>query len=475
MEIRKLGGSTKFGVGEDEALILDQTTPQTITGGQPTFNNGIKQGTPAGTYLANVGGVNATDIVNSDNGYRILYVTRPTFTNANLALITGEGGNLDASATYHYSVTFVTAVGETNIQSGSASIATTADDRKVRVTVPVSPDYRVTSRKIYRSVGGGGQFTNYLIATIADNTTTIFDDDVADTTSGANSYFRDNTTAKWSSGSITFMTPGNNNTRFGQSAGSDTATGGRNAFFGNGVFFNITTTNDNVGIGHGTGYLSRPSSTTAIGVYTLGAVNQASDVQATVAIGYQAMFTAFDATVRYLGYSVAVGNHAGGAGLGRYSVAVGYEAGRNTYNANAYNTFVGYQSARGGSGANGTSNSSLGALSGNATTTGSNCLWLGANSGRYSTTENGEFFVNTYNQTNRAGDIANSLMYGVMKANDPANQTLTVNGTFKSSVGMQSADGTAGATANVATLAPDGTTTRTLHFKNGLYTGYTDS
>jgi len=51
---------------------------------------------------------------------------------------------------------------------------------------------------------------------------------------------------------------------------------------------------------------------------------------------------------------------------------------------------------------------------------------------------------------------------------------LDVLGTLQTD-GYNSADGTAGATADVATLAPDGTTTRTLHFKNGLYTGYTDS
>ncbi len=37
-----------------------------------------------------------------------------------------------------------------------------------------------------------------------------------------------------------------------------------------------------------------------------------------------------------------------------------------------------------------------------------------------------------------------------------------------------SSDGTKGATANVA-VAKVGGGTRTLHFKDGLYTGYTDS
>lgn len=39
---------------------------------------------------------------------------------------------------------------------------------------------------------------------------------------------------------------------------------------------------------------------------------------------------------------------------------------------------------------------------------------------------------------------------------------------------LKATDGTAGATANVA-VAKVGGGTRTLHFKNGLYTGYTDS
>jgi hypothetical protein len=49
---------------------------------------------------------------------------------------------------------------------------------------------------------------------------------------------------------------------------------------------------------------------------------------------------------------------------------------------------------------------------------------------------------------------------------------LDVLGTLQTD-GYNSADGTAGATADVATDYGGGT--RTLHFKNGLYTGYTDS
>jgi len=49
----------------------------------------------------------------------------------------------------------------------------------------------------------------------------------------------------------------------------------------------------------------------------------------------------------------------------------------------------------------------------------------------------------------------------------------TVNGTMQAS-GYKSSDGTPGATEDVD-VAKAGGGTRTLHFKNGLYTGYTDS
>ena len=52
--------------------------------------------------------------------------------------------------------------------------------------------------------------------------------------------------------------------------------------------------------------------------------------------------------------------------------------------------------------------------------------------------------------------------------------TLTYDGSYLQSNGYKSSDGTAGATADVA-VAKVGGGTRTLSFKNGLYTGYADS
>jgi hypothetical protein len=435
-------GNAVFGFTGDMVLVDDTFSDyasiqlKDATGtGTSNFSKGLFSSVGIGAtktnpaYDLDVGGVSATDIVNSDSGYRTLLVTRPTFVNGNLALITGEGGNLDASATYHYSVTFVTNVGETNIQSGSASIATTASDRKVRVTVPVSPDYRVTSRKIYRSVGGGGQYANYLIATIADNTTTTYDDNIADTTAGTNSYFKDNTTVKWLSGSSTFMTAGSNNTRFGIDAGRDAATGGRNSFFGQQCFFYIKNGNDNVGVGGGVGYLSNPTSSVGVGQYAYGAQSENSTVSQSVAIGYQALFGVYDATNRNVTGTTAVGYQAGSRGYTQASSLFGTSAGGRLDGSGAnFNTMIGYYAGYGGaSPATYSYCVGLGQQAGFGLTSGSYGLYLGNSSGKYASTEVGELIINNYDQGSRALEITDSIIYAQMKDNSPQTQTFRIN------------------------------------------------
>lgn len=61
----------------------------------------------------------------------------------------------------------------------------------------------------------------------------------------------------------------------------------------------------------------------------------------------------------------------------------------------------------------------------------------------------------------------------IFVTNDTAQATLDTSGVLQTK-GYKSSDGTAGATADVA-VAKVGGGTRTLSFKNGLYTGYTDS
>jgi len=97
----------------------------------------------------------------------------------------GSGsGNVD-NGVHRYAVTFVTADGET--QLGGVSAAITISDKattgKVSLTGIQLGGSNVTGRKIYRTVANGS--TYMFLATIADNTTTIFTDNVADSSLGA--------------------------------------------------------------------------------------------------------------------------------------------------------------------------------------------------------------------------------------------------------------------------------------------------
>jgi hypothetical protein len=91
----------------------------------------------------------------------------------------------------------------------------------------------------------------------------------------------------------------------------------------------------------------------------------------------------------------------------------------------------------------------------------------------------GNLFLNGDNDKILLGTAKDASIYYdgtnlVINPKEVGSGILDVLGTLQVD-GYNSADGTAGATADVATLAPDGTTTRTLHFKNGLFTGSTDS
>ena len=97
----------------------------------------------------------------------------------------GSGsGNVD-NGVHRYAITFVTAEGET--QLGSVSAAITISDKtatgKVSLTGIQVGGSNVLSRKIYRTSAGGSIYM--LVATIADNSTTVFTDNVADASLGA--------------------------------------------------------------------------------------------------------------------------------------------------------------------------------------------------------------------------------------------------------------------------------------------------
>jgi hypothetical protein len=91
------------------------------------------------------------------------------------AVVAGTGLSIGA---YLYAVTFTSADGET-APSATTGATTTTGNQKVNLSaIPLGPT-GTTGRKLYRSKVGGGAL--YLLATLADNTTTTFADTTADT------------------------------------------------------------------------------------------------------------------------------------------------------------------------------------------------------------------------------------------------------------------------------------------------------
>lgn len=131
-------------------------------------------------------------------------------------------GNVEDGA-HSYKITFL--AGATTTEGGTQSSPVTVVDKtangKVQLTaIPISTDANVTSRKIYRTAAGADPSVaaNYLLlATIADNTTTTFLDNVADGSLGAAAPTTNNTFADNYPQSIARTLTG---------AGMDNATGG---------------------------------------------------------------------------------------------------------------------------------------------------------------------------------------------------------------------------------------------------------
>jgi len=93
-------------------------------------------------------------------------------------------GNINNGA-HRYRATFVTADGET--QAGTVSAAVTVANNAVNGQVALTGipigGALVTARKLYRTAAGGS--TYLLLATLADNSTTVYTDNIADASLGA--------------------------------------------------------------------------------------------------------------------------------------------------------------------------------------------------------------------------------------------------------------------------------------------------
>jgi hypothetical protein len=207
------------------------------------------------------------------------------------AALNGLGGSVDAG-THIYKVTFVTAVGETSLGTASNTVTNDASNTQNNLTaIPTgTAGQGVTSRKVYRTKAGGAQY--FLLATIANNTTTTLADTTADASLGAVDFTnRNNTTTAnlWIGASkVGVLTTGNilgiGNNVF------NAITGGLNLVaFGNGALQAATTATNDVAVG-GSALLGLTTGSNGVGAgFDVGlSVTQASRF---VLIGSQAGWT----------------------------------------------------------------------------------------------------------------------------------------------------------------------------------------
>lgn len=220
-------------------------------------------GTTAPTYKLDVQGTLATDAIRTNVGLDFATTLAPTNT---MTPTLSAGTNLGIGL-YYYTVSYITALGETNM-STTVNVTTTAGNQSVVLTnIPISTDTRVTGRKIYRTKVGATSDNEFFLTQISNNTTTTYTDTTADaslTGVGLQAY-RSNTTNKFITvNGVKTMFADNNLTAFGISAANTLLSGGnypavRSVYVGNGAGQNITTGAGNAVFGS----LALPNATTS--------------------------------------------------------------------------------------------------------------------------------------------------------------------------------------------------------------------
>lgn len=100
----------------------------------------------------------------------------PPATPPNPTLI-ASAGNLSIGV-YSYRVEYVAAAGQSNPSPKSINITTVSGSQQVSLVIPIGPS-GTTARKIFRTKANGGDY--YLLATVSDNTTGSYTDNIADT------------------------------------------------------------------------------------------------------------------------------------------------------------------------------------------------------------------------------------------------------------------------------------------------------
>lgn len=284
----------------------------------------------------------------------------------NLAAAVGSAGALTGA--YYYTLTFVTAFGESAPWPGTATVVNPSSQRVNLSAIPLGAAGTI-ARRIYRTVAGGTDPKDYFfVAEISDNSTTTYTDNTADGSLGA--------AANWSASNRGLLSDGLTTVaRF-----SDQSTA-----LGQGTF----STN--------TGYASTAVGFEALKANTSGRRNTAVGVYALTAVttGYE---------------NTAIGVHSGDSlttGIG--NTMLGYDAGSNSITKN-FNVAVGNQ-ALNGTGETGNGNVAVGYRALGSINTADQCLGVGYFAGRYANASR-QLFIDNSDRTNISNAQNIGLIYG---------------------------------------------------------------
>jgi len=293
-----------------------------------------------------------------------------------------SAGNL--TGTYYYRITFVTADGETEM--GALSDAVSPSSQQVNLTnIPTGPS-NVIARKIYRTKanpGFNGYTDMYFVATINDNTTTSYTDNVADSslgaagpgnnTTGGGIYINSNRILESNSLNLSLGYNAGGatdskelyNTFIGPYTGYSNTSGYHNTFLGTKTGWKNTTGYFNTFIGMFSGYYNTTGSENYFGGMDAGLSNTSGS--ANVALG---IFTGWGLTTGT--GNVLIGYKTGyKVGSGVSNTMVGRGAGYESTGSN--NVFLGYQA---GLNSTGSGNVLIGNQAGSQLTTESNRLYI---------------------------------------------------------------------------------------------------
>ena len=385
-------------------------------------NHRVGIGTTSPSYSLDVYGTTAANQISTYTGYNINIVATPT----TLTGVVSAGGSVD-DGTHYYYVSYLTALGETQVKLSSV-ITTTTGNNTVTLTIPVSTDTRVTGRKLYRTKAGTFASTGIYLATVSNNTATSYVDTAADSTLTGitgDGYFRTNTTNNYITVNGTramvldtngtyvgylagaAITSGGWNSFFGYRAGTAVTTGTGNVFLGMNAALNTTTGGSNVAIGYQPLYFNQTgNSNTAIGNNAmLGSAGVSTSYS--VAIGASAAQNSTGSYNTYIGYGAGLSS-AGGTNAS--NVGIGYRAlaGITTSTA-TFNTVVGVEGMFNLS--TGNHNTALGYRAGYNITTATDGVFLGYNAGAYETGSN-KLFIDNQLRTNEATARYSAMIYG---------------------------------------------------------------